>query len=785
MECRVISTRCFLKSVIVWRRNPKLWLLSKRCYSGQRQKQHGKPKVADVPIETNKTRNIGIMAHIDAGKTTTTERMLYYSGFSRHLGDVDSGDTVMDYMAQERNRGITITSAAITFHWNNNRINLVDTPGHVDFTVEVERSLRVLDGAVAVFDASKGVQAQSLTVWRQADHYRIPRIAYLNKMDKFGADFEYSVNSIEEKLKVVPLLLQIPLGQHNTFSGVVDLITMETLTWSSKDHSDDGSKFERRALDKSLDKDLYDNALNMRENLIEQLGDLDDKMAELVLNAVDEDVSNISTEEIYSAVRRATLNLKAVPLLCGSALKNKAVQPLMDAINLYLPSPNECTHEFVQYYGKELCALAFKTITDRHRGALTFLRIYSGSIKSGAKLYNANRDVMEPVTRLLMAYADDFKEVPLITSGNIAVVMGFKETITGDTIVSSKSVLEAAKRARQRQLKEEGKLDAKEVKEMRKHKHNKHKRKHKELSSDVPVLAGLEVPEPVFFCTIEAPSISQQKELDNALLCLMREDPSLQTRTDEDTGQTVLLGMGELHLDIIRDRIQNEYGIEAELGPLQVSYRETITKPSEEQITLDRTIGSKHHNVTVTLKVSPNPGSGVLEHVMVSLDHPEQSYGSEMIEAVQTGVLSACTQGPLVGFPVLDIDVELHSLDVAAGTSSAMVSACASQCLHKALQSHGTRLLEPMMYLEVTTDEERLHSVLGDLSKRRAHVQDVQNRLDSRLVIAQTPLAKMMGYTTALRTLTSGTATCSLHLSHYELMSTQEQLKVVNKLGGF
>ncbi|XP_077988900.1 ribosome-releasing factor 2, mitochondrial-like [Glandiceps talaboti] len=776
---------CVLQTIIVRRRSQCSWFItSSRHYTSQHNKSEIRgQRSEDDTSQQHKTRNIGIMAHIDAGKTTTTERMLYYSGFTKHLGDVDHGDTVMDYMLQERHRGITITSAAISFQWKQYRINLIDTPGHVDFTIEVERALRVLDGAVAVFDASKGVQAQSLTVWRQADRYNIPRIAFLNKMDKFGADFDFAVNTIKEKLHVKPLLLQLPLGQQQDFHGVVDLVSMETVTWQPKDRNDDGSKFIRTALDKNSDGDLHTKMLIARDDLIEQLGDADDRMAELVLQA-DGDNSTISQDEIHSSIRKVTLSQQVIPVLCGSSLKNKGVQPVMDAINLYLPAPNEQTYEFVQYYGKELCALAFKIIHDKHRGALTFLRVYSGTVKAGAKIYNVNRDAMEPVTRLLIAYADDFKEVESVSAGNIAVIMGFKQSVSGDTIVSSKSALEIAKRARRKEMKEGHKLkDKDDSKHKQRHKH-KHRHKQSEIDSDVPVLAGLDVPEPVFFCTIEAPSISQQKALDTALASLMREDPSLQVRLDEDTGQTVLLGMGELHLDIICDRIKNEYKIEAELGPLQVSYRETIARSAKEKMTLDRSIGGKHHNVTVSLEVEPSQGAGIPEHMIVSLDQPEKSYGSEMIEAIQTGVLSACTQGPLIGFPVMDMEIQLHDFNAAPGTSAAMVSACASQCLQKAMLSAGVRLLEPMMHLEITTDVERLHSVLGDLSRRRAHVQDVQNRLDSRVVIANTPLAAMMGYATSLRTLTSGTAMCSLHLSHYEMTTEDEQKKVVNKLTG-
>ncbi|XP_075694393.1 ribosome-releasing factor 2, mitochondrial isoform X2 [Rhinoderma darwinii] len=458
----------------------------------------------------SKIRNIGIMAHIDAGKTTTTERMLYYSGYTRALGDVDDGDTVTDFMVQERERGITIQSAAVTFDWNGHRINLIDTPGHVDFTVEVERSLRVLDGAVAVFDASAGVEAQTLTVWRQADKHYVPRMCFLNKMDKTGASFTYSIESIKEKLKAKPLLLQLPIGEGKSFRGLIDLVTMESLCWSPRSNEDDGRRFQRNPVNDIMDPDLLQSAKEARNALLEQIADLDDEFASLMLEEYSEDFNLIPVEKLHAAIRRITLARSAVPVLCGSALKNKGVQPLLDAITLYLPSPDDCSHDFMSWYKDDLCALAFKVVHDRQRGPMVFVRIYSGMMKAQSAVYNVNKNCTERMSRLLLPFADQQVEISSLPPGNIALTVGLKQTATGDTIVSSKtSATTAARRAGQSG----------------------------EKSKDNLVLAGVEIPEPVFFCTIEPPSVAKQPDLENALRCLQLEDPSLKVKTDPDSGQ--------------------------------------------------------------------------------------------------------------------------------------------------------------------------------------------------------------------------------------------------------
>nr|XP_012317591.1 ribosome-releasing factor 2, mitochondrial [Aotus nancymaae] len=434
-----------------------------------------------------KIRNIGIMAHIDAGKTTTTERILYYSGYTRSLGDVDDGDTVTDFMAQERERGITIQSAAVTFDWKGYRVNLIDTPGHVDFTLEVERCLRVLDGAVAVFDASAGVEAQTLTVWRQADKHKIPRICFLNKMDKTGASFKYAVESIREKLKAKPLLLQLPIGEAKTFKGLVDVVTKEKLLWNS--NSNDGKDFERKPLLEVSDPELLKETTEARNALIEQVADLDDEFADLVLGEFSENFDLLPAEKLQNAIHRVTLAQTAVPVLCGSALKNKGVQPLLDAVTRYLPSPEERNYEFLQWYKGDLCALAFKVLHDKQRGPLVFMRIYSGTIKPQLAIHNINGNCTERVSRLLLPFADQHIEISSLTAGNIALTVGLKHTATGDTLVSSKSSALAAARRAER----EG------------------EKKHRQNSeAERLLLAGVEIPEPVFFCTIEPPSVAKQ-----------------------------------------------------------------------------------------------------------------------------------------------------------------------------------------------------------------------------------------------------------------------------------
>lgn len=713
-----------------------------------------------VSPDISKIRNIGIMAHIDAGKTTTTERMLFYSGYIRALGDVDDGDTVTDFMAQERERGITIQSAAVTFDWKNHRINLIDTPGHVDFTLEVERSLRVLDGAVAVFDASAGVEAQTLTVWRQAEKHNVPCIGFLNKMDKPTANLELCIESIREKMNTIPILLQIPVGSGKSFSGIIDLLTNQKLLWKAKSIEDDGRCYEVLPLAQSDEPELLQAAREARSTLIEQVADLDDGFAELLLTDFTENFDAVPSIKLQEALRRVTLARKGVPILCGSSLKNKGVQPLLDAITAYLPDPSERHHDIIQWYKEDLCALAFKIIHDRQRGPLVFLRIYSGTLKAQTAVHNINRNSTERMSRLLVPFADQFVEIPSITAGNIALTVGLKQTITGDTIVASKASAAAAVRRAQNQTGKKGD------------------------KGDVNVfLSGVEVPDPVFFCTIEPPTMAKQADLENALHCLKREDPSLKVRVDPDSGQTILCGMGELHIEIIHDRIRREYGIETHLGPLQVAYRETIIQQATTTDTLDRTIGDRRHVVTVELTVAPLADiSGTCETTF----HKElaEKLPPDLNSAVENGVQSSYLQGPLLGYPVQSVSTIIQKVSIEPGTSPAMVSACASRCMLKAMKLARGQMLEPVMSLEVTVGEDYLGSVLGDLAQRRGTVRDIQSRHDNKVLLATVPLAEMMGYSTILRTLTSGTATFSLELDTYEAMNPQDQNTLLKRVAG-
>uniref|UniRef100_A0A6Q2YGJ7 Ribosome-releasing factor 2, mitochondrial n=1 Tax=Esox lucius TaxID=8010 RepID=A0A6Q2YGJ7_ESOLU len=716
-----------------------------------------------VNPDISKIRNIGIMAHIDAGKTTTTERMLYYSGYTRALGDVDDGDTVTDFMVQERERGITIQSAAVTFDWKQHRINLIDTPGHVDFTLEVERALRVLDGAVAVFDASAGVEAQTLTVWRQAQKHNVPCICFLNKMDKPGASLHFSIESIKKKLKVEPVLIQIPIGSGKSFTGLVDLITKQQLTWRVKSRAEDGRVFETEPLSQSDDPKLLQEAMEARAALIEKVADLDDEFAELLLADYGEDFDAVPPAKLQEAVRRVTLARKGVPVLCGSSLRNKGVQPLLDAITAYLPAPNERHHDLVRWYQDDLCALAFKVLHDKQRGPLVFVRIYSGTIKPQSAIFNISRNNRERVSRLLLPFADQHVEIPCLTAGNIALCVGLKQTATGDTIVSSKASAAAASR--------------------RAHEEGDRKASGEQVSL---VLAGVEVPEPVFFCSIEPPTMAKQADLENALTCLQREDPSLKVRIDPDSGQTVLCGMGELHIEILHDRIRREYGIETHLGPLQVAYRETILQSAATTETLDRTVGERRHVVTVTVAVYPimDLSSPPASCEVTYKDDLREQLSQEIREAVENGVNSSYLQGPLLGHPVQGVSTVVQSVSMEPGTSPAMVSACVSRCMLKALRQAGGQVLEPVMSLEVTVEEGHLSAVLGDLAQRRGAIQDIQNRLDNKVLLATVPLAEMMGYSTVLRTLTSGNATFFLQLDSYEAMNPQHQNALVNKMAG-
>ncbi|XP_029635282.1 ribosome-releasing factor 2, mitochondrial isoform X1 [Octopus sinensis] len=713
-------------------------------------------------IEIESVRNIGILAHIDAGKTTTTERILYYTGFTRYLGNVDQGTTVTDYMEQERNRGITITSAAVTCYWKKHKLNLIDTPGHVDFTVEVERALRVLDGAVTILDASAGVEAQTLTVWRQASRYSVPQIIFLNKMDKPKANVRHCLQSVQHKLQIEPLLLCFPLGSGKDFTGFVDLVTLEMWTWSKE--SRDGSQFSVEKIDES-NEDLFEEVMAHRTHLIGQLSDLSETIAEYVLQ--DYDLNDIPAEAIHSAIRQVTLKQKAVPVLCGSSLKNKGVQHLLSCINHYLPSPLDIEHDFLKYYGKSLVCLAFKIIHDKQRGPLTFLRIYNGELVSGASIYNVNQKQSEKVMRLLQVNANEFEDISRATSGSIVCAAGFKQTITGDSLVTNHATADAA---------------------MKLYKKDRLSQQDEEESNhiDSPVLAGLDIPDPVFFCSVEADSISDQKHLDYALECLQKEDPTLSVRINPDTGETVLCGMGELHLDIIRNRIKEEYNLEVHLGSLQVAYKETIKETAYVSEILDKTLGEQRHQMFIALSVEPSETRN-FQHV--NLVHTKENNLTQIhrnhLNAIENGVKSALTAGLILNFPVIHVSVSLHEVSIGSRTSLPMISACVMSAVQKALRKANTFLMEPLMNVQISCEETYLNGVLGDLAKRRSQIASIQQQQDLQFISALTPVSEMVGYTTTLRTLTSGMASFSMELSHYESLSPEKQAEVIEQISGF
>ncbi|CAL7949800.1 unnamed protein product [Xylocopa violacea] len=608
-------------------------------------------------VDIKKIRNVGILAHIDAGKTTTTERMLYYSGLIKHMGEVHHGNTVTDYMDQERQRGITITSASVTFQWKNHRINLIDTPGHIDFTMEVEQTLRVLDGAVIILDGSAGVEAQTLTVCRQADKYNIPRIIYVNKMDRADANFDKCLRSIESKLKVEVLPTQFPIKEKGVLKGIVDIISLEKLVFDKKDM---GMKFTKLKLSENEDNALWEMANEKRRNLTDKLSSMDDKLAETIIEQ--ESLDAITPQMLLDSIYKSTISRKGVPVLLGSSYKNIGVQPLMDSILLYLPSPNESTYSiYHRCFDQNLSARAFKVVHDQQKGPITFFRIHSGSIKRGEKLYNVSREKREVVTKLYIVYADEYQEVSKIMYGNIAAITGLKNTMAGDLVTSSpKAVIEA-----------KNKLVA--------HSHSTPGDADKIFDSDLKTL------EPVFFCSIEAPSLSKQVALETALHQLQREDPSLRVSQNEETGQIVLAGMGELHLEIIKERIRTEYKIAVDLGPLQISYRETIQEPIKDIYSYEHKIGNITHTVTVQMSLIPNyQGKKTL-----LLDKSPQysthiaAIPIKMMKAVKIGVESVLLHGPKLSYPILNMGVKLHFLEYGSNTSSSIVTATVSQCIRK------------------------------------------------------------------------------------------------------
>ncbi len=667
----------------------------------------------------NMYRNIGIMAHIDAGKTTTTERVLYYTGKSHKIGEVHEGAATMDWMEQEQERGITITSAATTCHWRDHRINIIDTPGHVDFTIEVERSLRVLDGAVAVFDSVAGVEPQSETVWRQADKYHVPRICFVNKMDRTGADFYRCVDMMVDRLGTKPLVLSLPLGGEETYKGIIDLVKMKAVVW--KDESL-GAQFEYT----EIPEEYKEKAASYRETLMETAVEADDEVMEKYLAG-----ETISEEELKKCIRKGTVSFKFVPVINGSAFKNKGVQPLLDAVVDYLPSPldippvegvhpdTDAPETRATEDAAPLSALAFKIMNDPFVGSLTFTRIYSGKMESGVTLINTIKGKKERIGRMLLMHANSREDVKEAYAGDIVALAGLKDTTTGDTL----------------------------------------------CDQDKPIiLERMIFPEPVISVAVEPKTKGDQEKMGVALSRLVAEDPSLRVHTDQETGQTILKGMGELHLEIIVDRMRREFKVEANVGAPQVAYRETISKPYTIDYTHKKQSGGSGQFARVIIELEPNPGNGYeFESKVVGGSVPR-----EFVPGVEKGMKSAQDTGVLAGFPCIDfkarlIDGAYHDVD----SSVLAFEIAARAAFREGIAKAGPKLLEPVMRVEVVTPEDYMGDVIGDLSSRRGQVTSMDSRGNARVVNAMVPLANMFGYVNTLRSMSQGRAQYTMHFDHY------------------
>ena len=670
------------------------------------------------PLE--RVRNIGIMAHIDAGKTTTTERILFYTGVVHRIGEVDSGTAVMDYMEQERERGITITSAATTCEWKDHQINIIDTPGHVDFTAEVQRSLRVLDGAVALFSAVEGVEPQSETVWRQADEYNVPRIAFVNKMDRVGADFFNVLEMMKERLGAKPVPVQIPYGKEDQFQGVSDLITRKLITY---DEETQGLRF----FEQEIPAEYQEAAEHWRHQLVEHAAELDEELLMKYL-----DGGELTEEEIRQALRKGTIANQITPVFCGSAFKNKGIQQLLDGIVWYLPSPidiGEITGEDLEGNivsrkpsdDEPFCALAFKVITDQYVGRLTYIRIYSGRLESGSYVLNTTKGKKERIARILRIHADRREEIPDAYTGAIVGIVGLKNTKTGDTL----------------------------------------------SDPDHPIiLEKIAFAEPVIELAIEPKTRADQEKLGQALQKLADEDPTFHYRIDEETGQTIISGVGELHLEIMIDRLKREFGVEVNTGKPQVAYRETIRKTVTQEGKFIRQTGGRGQYGHVWIEVSPLPkGSGFeFENAIVGGVIPR-----EYIPAVEQGIREAMQTGPLGGYPMVDVKVKLfdgsfHPVD----SSELAFKIAASMAFQEAAKKADPVLLEPIMEVEVITPEEYMGEVIGDLNARRGKIEKIEPRGNAQVIVAKVPLSEMFGYVTRLRSITQGRAVYTMKFSHYE-----------------
>ncbi len=694
-------------------------------------------------VSLSRTRNIGIMAHIDAGKTTTTERVLFYTGITYKLGEVHEGTAVMDWMAQEQERGITITSAATTCFWREHRINIIDTPGHVDFTAEVERSLRVLDGAVAVFDAVAGVEPQSETVWRQADKYRVPRICFVNKMDRVGADFKRTLDQIRTKLQANPVAIQLPIGADSDFAGVIDLVTMKAIRYQDETLGADYVVDE-------IPAELQAEAHAYREHLIEKVSEVDDKLLEKYLHG-----EPLPEEDVKAALRKRTIasvrNEKSpfVPVICGSAFKNKGVQPLLDAVVDYLPSPLDIPPIIGLLPGKEeqverpasdeapFSALAFKIMTDPFVGQLTFFRVYSGVLQSGASVFNPVKSRTERIGRLLKMHANKREEIKEVYAGDIAAAVGLRSVSTGDTICDEKKPV---------------------------------------------ILEAMDFPEPVISLAIEPKTKADQEKLGMGLGKLQAEDPTFRVRTNPETGQVEISGMGELHLEIIVDRLKREFSVEASVGRPQVAYKETVTATAEGEGRYIRQTGGRGQYGHAKIRITPRkPGEGYeFENDIVGGTIPR-----EFIKPIDEGIREAMTGGILAGYPMEDIGITLYDGSYHDVDSSEMAFKIAGSMAFKdAAKRANPVLLEPVMRVEVVVPEEYMGDIMGDLNSRRGRIQAMEARGGTQIVSARVPLSEMFGYATDLRSRTQGRATYSMHFDRYEQAPQAVSEEVVARIQG-
>lgn len=682
------------------------------------------------------TRNIGIMAHIDAGKTTTTERILFYTGRIHKIGETHEGASQMDWMEQEQERGITITSAATTAQWKGHRVNIIDTPGHVDFTVEVERSLRVLDGAVTVLDAQSGVEPQTETVWRQATTYGVPRIVFVNKMDKIGANFLYSVDTLHDRLQANAHAIQLPIGAEDQFNGIIDLVEMKAVFYSN----DLGTEITEG----EIPDEYKDQAEEYRNKLIEAVAELDEDLMMKYLEG-----EEITVEELKAGIRKATLSVEFFPVLCGSAFKNKGVQLMLDAVVDYLPSPLDIpsikgiipdTNEDVERHANDdepFSALAFKVMTDPYVGKLTFFRVYSGTLQSGSYVLNSTKGKRERIGRILQMHANHRQEIPEVYAGDIAAAVGLKDTTTGDTLCDEKNPV---------------------------------------------ILESMEFPEPVISVAIEPKSKADQDKMSTALQKLQEEDPTFRAHTDQETGQTIIEGMGELHLDIIVDRMRREFKVEANVGAPQVAYRETFTTSAQVEGKFVRQSGGRGQYGHVWIEFSPNEqGKGFeFENAIVGGVVPR-----EYIPAVQAGLEDAMKNGVIAGYPLVDIKAKLfdgsyHDVD----SSEMAFKVAASLALKNAAKKCNPVLLEPIMRVEVVIPEEYLGDIMGDITSRRGRVEGMEARGNAQVVRAMVPLAEMFGYATSLRSNTQGRGTFTMFMDHYEEVPKSIAEEIIKKNSG-